>query len=74
MVLTTMPSGLDYFFLISIVSIVISFIASLIIIGIIALIKKDERNFKSYLKLWLKIIGIMYASFLLVGFIILFVI
>ena len=74
MLLTSMPSGLDYFFLVSVVSLAISFIASLLIIGIIALIKKDERNFKSYLFLWLKILGAMYGAFLLIGFVILFLI
>jgi hypothetical protein len=74
MLLTSMPSGLDYFFLVSVVSLAISFIVSLLIIGIIALIKKNERNFKSYLFLWLKILGAMYGTFLLIGFIILFLI
>jgi len=69
-----MPSGLDYFFLISVVSLGISFVASLLIIGIIALIKKDKKDFKGYLFLWLKILGIMYGTFLLIGFIILFLI
>jgi len=74
MLLTSMPSGLDYFFLVSVVSLAISFIVSLLIIGIIALIKKKERNFKSYLFLWLKIFGAMYGTFLLIEFIILFLI
>jgi len=74
MLLTSMPSGLDYFMLISVFSAGISFVASLLIIGIIAIIKKDEKSSKNYIILWLKIFGGIFVGIELIAFIILLVI
>ena len=69
MLLTTMPSGLDYLALFSLYSFGLSFVASILIIGIIAVIKKNTKSFKKYLILWLKIFGIMFFGSLLTAFI-----
>ncbi len=74
MLLTTMPGGLDYFILISVFSLGISFIASILIIGIIAIIKKAEKTTKNYLILCLKIFGGIFLGIELIAFIILFTI
>ena len=71
MLLSSMPSSMDYFFLGSILFLVVSFIVSLVIIGIIALIKKDEKTSNEYLFLWLKIFGIMFVSVEVLSFIVL---
>ena len=74
MLLTSMASGLDYLILASIYDFGFSFIASIIIILIIGLIKKDTKTTNQYFVLWLKIFAIIFTSILAIAFIILFVI
>lgn len=69
-----MPGSMDYFILGSVFFLAFSFISSLIVIGIIAIIKKDEKTSREYLILWLKIFGIMFFSLDLLAFIFLFAI
>jgi len=71
MLLTSMPGAMDYFFLGSVFFFAFSLIISLVIIGIIALIKKEEKTYKEYIFLWLKIFGIMFFSLEILSFIIL---
>jgi phosphoglycerol transferase MdoB-like AlkP superfamily enzyme len=66
-----MPGGLDYFILGSVFFLCLSFVVSLLIVGIVAIIKKDEKTFRYYLILWLKIFGIMFVSLDLLAFIVL---
>jgi len=56
-----MPSASDYIILLSIVALAASFVVSLLAIGIIAIIKKDQKTARSYFFLWLKIFLILFA-------------
>ncbi len=71
MLLTSMPGAMDYFFLASVFFLAFSLIVSIVIIGVIVLIKKDGNPSKNYFVLWLKIFGIMFLSLELLSFIVL---
>lgn len=74
MLLTSMPGEWDYMFLVAIYNFGFSFIASIIIILIIGLIKKGAKTTNQYFVLWLKIFAIIFTSILAIAFIILFAI
>jgi cytochrome bd-type quinol oxidase subunit 1 len=65
-----MPGALDYLAIISVFSLGISFITTVLTIGIIAIIKKNKKPFQKYLVLWLKVFVIVFVCLVLTGFLI----